>query len=292
MFGWFSPVFTQLTKLRFLDFELTNSETALGCFQVMSYVNLVAIGIILDKSWVSQQCAVTSLQTHRRFSGTFVLTFPKTHASLLPLTFPFLSPKPTTHQQLNWSRALCWSAPSARDIHSSVHRFLFPVRPKVSPSICWILFWYFLFFPCSFIFCVVFTETLAHLVVNACLFMPLFFLYSSIASMLLFLFLFFDFRGFSVLFLCYSHSIMNNVCFALLLAWGKKNYLYWNSTKTPSQILWGLDLVFFNHHFLRKLITLSCWGSPALLIFEQCKQCLLCSKEILVLLTMSALLIF
>ena len=105
MFGWFSPVFTQLTKLSFLDFELTNSETALGCFQVMSYVNSVAIGIILDKSWVPQQCVVTSLQTHRRFSGTFVLTFPKTHASLLHLTFPFPSPKPTTHQQLNWSRA-------------------------------------------------------------------------------------------------------------------------------------------------------------------------------------------
>ena len=104
MFGWFSPVFTQLTKLRFLDFELTNSETALGCFQVMSYVNSVAIGIILDKSWVPQQCVVTSLQTHRRFSGTFVLTFPKTHASLLHLTFPFPSPKPTAHFN-NWSRA-------------------------------------------------------------------------------------------------------------------------------------------------------------------------------------------
>ena len=54
VFGWFSPVFTQLTKPSFLDFELTNSETALGCFQVMSYVNSVAIGIILDKSWVPQ----------------------------------------------------------------------------------------------------------------------------------------------------------------------------------------------------------------------------------------------
>ena len=101
VFGWFSPVFTQLTKPSFLDFELTNSETALGCFQVMSYVNSVAIGIILDKSWVPQQCVVTSLQTHGSFSGTFVLTFPKTHASLLHLTFPFPSPKPTAHQQLN-----------------------------------------------------------------------------------------------------------------------------------------------------------------------------------------------
>ena len=80
-------------------------------------------------------------------------------------------------------------------------------------------------FPCSSIFCVMFTETLAHLAVNAGLFMPLFLLYSSIAFMHLFLFLFFDFRGFSVLFLCYSHSIINNVCFALLLACEKKNYL-------------------------------------------------------------------
>ena len=107
------------------------------------------------------------------------------------LTFLFPSPKPTTHQQLNWSRALCWSAPSAWDIHCFVHRFLFPVRPKVSPSICWILFWYFLFFPCSSIFCVVFTETLAHLVVNACLFMPLFLLkYSFYASFFVFIFWF------------------------------------------------------------------------------------------------------
>ena len=98
---------------------------------------------------VPQQCIVTSLQTHRSSKGTFVLTFPTTHVSILHLTFPFPSPKPIAHQQLNWSRALRRSAPLTRDMHSSIHRFLFPVRPKVSPSICWILFWYFLFFPCS-----------------------------------------------------------------------------------------------------------------------------------------------
>ena len=73
-----------------------NSETALGCFQVMSYVNSVAIGIILEYNWVPHQCVVTSLETHRSSNGYFVITFPTTHASSLHLTFPFPSPKPTT----------------------------------------------------------------------------------------------------------------------------------------------------------------------------------------------------
>ena len=73
-----------------------NSETALGCFQVMSYVNSVAIGIILEYNWVPHQCVVTSLETHRSSNGYFVITFPTTQASSLHLTFPFPSPKPTT----------------------------------------------------------------------------------------------------------------------------------------------------------------------------------------------------
>ena len=73
-----------------------NSETALGCFQVMSYVNSMAIGVILEHNWVPQKYVVTSLQTHRNSNGYFVITFPTTHASSLHLTFPFPSPKPTT----------------------------------------------------------------------------------------------------------------------------------------------------------------------------------------------------
>ena len=73
-----------------------NSETALGCFQVMSYVNSVAIDIILEHNWVPHQCVVTSLETHRSSNGYFVITFPITYASSLHLTFPFPSPKPTT----------------------------------------------------------------------------------------------------------------------------------------------------------------------------------------------------
>ena len=130
MFWWFSRVFTQLTKQSFLRLELTNSKTTLGYFQVMSYLNSMAIGKILEHNWVPQQCVVTSLETQ-------------------------------------WSRAPVppISTFSPRYTHSSVHRFLFPVRSKFSPSIYWVLFWHFLFFPCSSIF----TETLAHLVVNFCL---------------------------------------------------------------------------------------------------------------------------
>ena len=36
--------------------ELTNSETPVGCFHVLSYVNSVAIGVIFIKFWVPQQC--------------------------------------------------------------------------------------------------------------------------------------------------------------------------------------------------------------------------------------------
>ena len=186
------------------------------------------------------------MQTHRSSNGYFVITFPTTHASSLRLTFPFPSPKPTAHFN-NWSRALVLliSTFSPRYTHSSVHQFLFSVRPKFSPSICWVLFWYF-FFPCSSIFCVVFTETLAHLVMNSCLFMPLFFtLYSSIAFMPLLFCFYFIFLEVSL-----SCSFVTTMVLwtmsALLCGWlgEKKNYLYRNFTKTSLQIPWGLDLVF------------------------------------------------
>ena len=162
-----------------MSIDLSNSETALGCFQVISYVNAMAIGAILKHNWVPQQCVVTSLQTHRNSNGYFVIIFPTTHARSLHLTFPFPSPKPTAHFN-NWSKAPVppISTFSSKYTHSFVHWFLFPMRPKFNPSICWVLFWYFLFFPSSSIFCVVFTETLAHLTVNACLFMPLFLLFT------------------------------------------------------------------------------------------------------------------
>jgi len=44
--------FTQLTNLTFLRYGLTNSKTAHMCFQVMGYVNLVAIFVIFQHNWV------------------------------------------------------------------------------------------------------------------------------------------------------------------------------------------------------------------------------------------------
>ena len=87
----------------------------------------------------------TSLQTHRSSNGYFGLTFPTTKLTFFISHSLSLLPNP---QQLK-------QGSSSADQKSSVHRFLFPMRPKFSPSIClharscWVLFWYFLFFPCS-----------------------------------------------------------------------------------------------------------------------------------------------
>ena len=136
-----------------MSIDLSNSETALGCFQVISYVNAMAIGAIFKHNWVPQQCVVTSLQTHRNSNEYFVRTFSTIHASSLHLTFPFASLKPTTHFN-NWSRSPVSpiNTFNPRYTHSSIHWFLFPVRPKFTLSFCWVLFWYFLFFSCSSIF--------------------------------------------------------------------------------------------------------------------------------------------
>ena len=78
-------------------------------------------------------------------------------------------------------------------------------------------------FPFSSIFCDVFTESLAHLAVNACLVMPLFLLSTQVQ--LLCLFFCFYFFILEVSLSCSfvtNNGIMNNVCFALLLAWEKK----------------------------------------------------------------------
>ena len=139
-------VFTSVhsvNKTKFFEAWVNEFKNNLRLFSSdeLCIVNSMAIGIILEHNWVPQQCVVTSLETQ-------------------------------------WSRAPVppISTFSPRYTHRSVHRFLFPVRSKFSPSIYWVLFWHFLFFPCSSIFCVVFTEILAHLAVNFCLFMPLFLL--------------------------------------------------------------------------------------------------------------------
>ena len=62
--------------------------------------------------------------------------FTTSHSSLSLLTLP--NPQ---HSSNNWSLALRQSAPSAQ-LREPI---LFPVRPKLSPSICWVLLWYFLF---------------------------------------------------------------------------------------------------------------------------------------------------
>ena len=95
---------------------------------------------------------ITSLQTHWAPNGTFVFTFPTTqhftpalHYFIhhFPFSFSQTHSTATTEAQLSADQHLQ---------HSSVNRFCFRWDPYSAPPICWVLFWYFLFFPCSSIF--------------------------------------------------------------------------------------------------------------------------------------------
>ena len=144
------------------------------------------------------------------------------------LTFPFPSPKPTAHFN-NWSRAPIPLISTFSLRYTQLRSPIF-VSGETQNQPLHLLGFILIFFVFSMFLhflCCVYWD-LGSLGCE-CLFIyaSFFTLYSSIALMLLFLFLFFFyFRSFSVLFLCYSHGFMNNVYFALLLAWEKKNYLY------------------------------------------------------------------
>ena len=72
-----------------------NSETTLGCFQVMSYVNSVAIGIILEHNWVPHQCSYITGDP-QKLQRIFCNNFANYPCCSLHLTFPFHSSKSTT----------------------------------------------------------------------------------------------------------------------------------------------------------------------------------------------------
>ena len=72
-----------------------NLETALDCFQVMSYVNSVAIGIILEHNWVPHQCSYITGDP-QKLQRIFCNNFANYPCCSLHLTFPFHSSKSTT----------------------------------------------------------------------------------------------------------------------------------------------------------------------------------------------------
>ena len=181
----------------FLAFELTNSETPVGCFQVLSYVKSVAIGVIFIKFWVPQQCYVTS---GRRWSRSSYIAYPAymsgrnfrwSRPTELQRQFCVYFPNYPLHSSTSLllihhlpfylfqthSTAATTEALLSADQHlqhSSVNRFCFLWVPNSAPPSVGFYFDIFCF-PCSSVFCVVFTETLVHLAVNVCLFMPLFY---------------------------------------------------------------------------------------------------------------------
>ena len=125
-------------------------------------------------------------------------------------------------------------------------RFRFLVRPKFR---CWVLVLYLSFFPCSSIsiclnfLCCVYCdlEEWLWMLVYLCLFFYSLLKYSFYASFYVFIFFILEVFGFVPLLPpWYCEQCL--LCSAIGL--GKKIYLYQNSTKTPSQIHWGLDLVF------------------------------------------------
>ena len=173
------------------------------------------------------------------------------HSSL----YIFLLPNP--QQSNNWSASLRWSAPLAQ-LREPI---LFPMRPIFSPSIYRVLFWFFLFFPCSsssismflHFLCCVYWDLKKWLWMLVYL-KGFFTLYSSIAFMPLFMFLFYFifFRSFCV---CSSVTAMVLWCIAALLyRWlgKKKNYvpkLYQNPvidslrfrfTRSAIKYLWNI----------------------------------------------------